>query len=163
MCGEVRQFPWSSKEKVAILKEGNLDDTQVSEKDQLSIGRVSKKGGHMTISNKEKHRRYQELKEGIIADLRLIGRPATRLKWKIPGGTLSQLEKKWISPEERAAITKRSAANNGRCKVKEAAALVSTGNGHNELPTFPEFSSTWEGAVQVKWLEVYELLRRSAL
>ena len=109
----------------------------------------------MAISNMEKHQRYEEHKEEILADLRSIGRPATRKKWNIPSGTLSQLEIRWLTPQERQALTLRSRTS--RKSPAGSQAVVTPTN--NNLPSFPEFSNEWAESVQVKWFEVYEMLR----
>jgi len=109
----------------------------------------------MTTSNMEKHRHYEEHKEEILADLRSIGRPATRKKWKIPSGTMGALEERWLSPQERKALTPRSNASKGP-STRSQAVVTTTNNNH--LPSFPEFSNEWPESVQVKWFEVYEQL-----
>ena len=106
-----------------------------------------------TRSNMEKHRYYEANKEKILTDLRSIGRPATRKKWSIPSGTLSQLEKKWMTPQEIQALTLRSMTLQGPWKRRQAGA-----SSPNKLPPFPEFSNEWAESVQFKWLEIYEML-----
>ena len=142
LCGEVRQFPWNAKDPVIVLKRGNL-----------SINQVSEKEGHMTISNKEKHQRYEDHKEEILVDLRSIGRPATREKWKIPSGTMTQLEIRWLTTQERKDLTLGSNAAKGTPKSRS---VVVTSN--NNLSPFPEFSNEWPESVQIKWFEIYEKL-----
>jgi len=140
LCGEVRQFPWEKGSPVIVLKKGDSGIKQVLEKED-----------DMVINNFEKHRDYEEHKEEILADLRSIGRPATRKKWNIPSGTMSQLEKRWLPPLERQDLTLRSHAERSQAKRK---------NGGNSLPSFPEFSTDWPESVQIKWIEVYPQLSK---
>jgi len=146
-CGEVRQFPWDGRGPTTVLKKGNPSIKQVSEQEE-----------HMAISNMEKHSFYEQQKEQILADLRSIGRPATRKKWSIPSGTMSQLEGRWISPQETLEITRRSDAQKGPPTRKNTVVTTPT---NNHLPSFPEFSNEWEKSVQIKWFEVYEQLTTS--
>jgi len=144
LCGEVKQFPWDGRGPTTVLKKGNPSINQVSEQEE-----------HMTISNMEKHQRYEEHKEEILADLRSIGRPATRKKWKIPSGTMGLLEERWLTPQERQALTSRSRTSSKSPARRQAVVTTPT---NNHLPSFPEFSNEWPESVQVKWFEVYEQL-----
>ena len=110
----------------------------------------------MVISKMEKHRHYEEHKEEILADLRSMGRPVTLKKWNIPNGTMSQLEKRWLSPLERHDLTLRSRAERSQAERRQAERK----NGGNSLPSFPEFSTDWPESVQIKWIEVYQQLSK---
>lgn len=143
LCGEVKQFPWDGRGPTTVLKKGNPNINQVSEKEES-----------MATSNMEKHRHYEEHKEEILADLRSTGRKATCNKWNIPRSSMAQLEKRWLSPQERQALTLRSHAS--RKSPAGSQAVVTPTNNH--LPSFPEFSNEWAESVQVKWFEVYEQL-----
>jgi len=143
LCGEVKQFPWDGRGPTTVLKKGNLSIKQVSEQEES-----------MATSNMEKHRHYEEHKEEILADLRSIGRPATRKKWSIPSGTMGALEERWLTPQEKHALTLRSHPT--RKSPASSPAVVTPTNNH--LPSFPEFSNEWPESVQVKWFEVYEQL-----
>jgi len=140
LCGEVRQFPWEEGSPVIVLNKGDSGIKQVLEKED-----------DMAISNMEKHRHYEEHKEEILADLRSMGRPAPRKKWKIPCGTMNQLEGRWLTPLERHDLTLRSQAERRQAERK---------NGGNSLPSFPEFSNDWPESVQIKWIEVYQQLSK---
>jgi len=144
LCGEVRQFPWDGRGPITVLKKGNPSINQVLEQEE-----------HMTISNMEKHRHYEEHKEEILADLRSIGRPATHKKWSIPTGTMTALEIRWLTLQERKALTSRSNASKGPSTRRQAVVTTPT---NNHLPSFPEFSNEWAESVQVKWFELYEQL-----
>ena len=148
LCGEVRQFPWEKGSPVIVLKKGDSCISQVKSR-QAKTSQL--KEDDMVISSMEKHRHYEEHKEEILADLRSIGRPATLKKWNIPNGTMSQLEKRWLSPLERHDLTLRSHAERSQIKRK---------NGGNSLPSFPEFSPDWPESVQIKWIEVYQQLSK---
>ena len=113
----------------------------------------------MTISNMEKHKNYEDHKEEILAALRSIGRPSTRKKWNIPSGTMSQLEARWLTPQERKALTKRSNTSKRRPARSQAAAILPANYSRDHLPTFPGFSNEWAESVQLKWFEVYQQLR----
>jgi len=145
-CGEVRQFPWNAKDPTIVLKRGNPGISQVK------TSQVKEE--HMAISNREKHRHYEEHKVEILADLRSTGRVATRKKWEIPSSTLAQLEKRWLTPQERQALTLRSYASR-RSPAGSQAVVTPT---KNNLSSFPEFSNEWAESVQIKWFEVYEKL-----
>lgn len=149
LCGEVKQFPWDGREPTTVLKRGNLSINQVK------TSQVKEE--HVTISNMEKHQRYEEHKEELLADHRNIGRPATRKKWKIPSGTMGELEKRWLTPQERKDITSRSHVGRKPAAGKKAVVTTPT---NNHLPSFPEFSNEWAESVQVKWFEVYEQLTK---
>jgi len=140
LCGEVRQFPWEEGSPVIVLKKADSSIKQVLEKED-----------DMATNNFEKHRDYEEHKEEILADLRSMGRPATRKKWKIPCGTMSTLEERWLTPLERHDLTLRSQAERRQAERK---------NGGNSLPSFPEFSNDWPESVQIKWIEVYQQLSK---
>jgi hypothetical protein len=93
---------------------------------------------------------YEKNKDSIIADLLHLGKPATRRKWRIPKGSLPRLMKKWLTPEQEAAV------NNVGLKAQPE-----TGHSDGGMPELPAFSDTWDPTVQVKWLEIYgKLLER---
>lgn len=159
LCGEVRQFPWEPEVRqlfYRIPNEHHRRITQVSKKDHPSIKQVSKREGNMAISNMEKHQRYEKLKEDILADLQSIGRPATRKKHGIPSGTMSQLELRWLTLQERQALSLVSNTSRGRPVGSKTVATTPT---NDHLPSFPEFSNDWAESVQFKWFEIYEMLR----
>lgn len=139
-CGEVRQFPWNAQDPAIVLKKGN---PQVSEKEGLM------KQHHM-----HKHKYYEDHREEIVADLRSIGRRPTCIKWNIPSSTMAQLEKRWLTLQERQEFTSRSYAHKGPQTVRK----VVISNGNDNLPSFPEFSNEWAESVQFKWFEIYEKL-----
>ena len=146
-CGEVRQFPWDGRSPTIVLKKGNPSSIQVSEKEEPM------KRHHM-----HKHRYYEDHKEEILVDLRSIGRRPTCIKWNIPSSTMTQLEKRWITPQEMKELSRRSYACKGGPTVRKEIVTTSTDHSHNNLPSFPEFSNEWAESVQVKWFEVYEQL-----
>lgn len=140
-CDEVRQFPLG-KGEVIILKKGLL-----------------KKEENMNPNIRGRYRYYKEHKEEIIRDLLSIGRAATRAKWKIPeGGTLSGLTKRWMTPEQIQSIPRGRASSQGRVSTEGKEVDSKTG-AMVTPPKFPEFNDTWDSAVQLKWLEIYDTLR----
>ena len=150
LCGEVRQFPWEEGSPVIVLKKGDSGIKQVLEKED-----------DIATNNFEKHRDYEEHKEEILADLRSMGRPATRKKWKIPCGTMNQLEERWLTPLERHDLTLRSQAERNQAERRQAERRqAERKNGGNSLPSFPEFSNDWPESVQIKWIEVYQQLSK---
>jgi ribosomal protein S27AE len=56
----------------------------------------------------ERSKYYEDNKEAIIADLLSNGRKVTRQKWGITSSSLFNLEKKWLTPEQKAAIPEQS-------------------------------------------------------
>ena len=152
LCGEVRQFPWEEGSPVIVLKKADSCISQVKSS-QAKISQL--KEDDIATNNFEKHRDYEEHKEEILADLRSIGRPATRKKWKIPCGTMSQLEERWLTPLERHDLTMRSQAERSQARSR-----AKRKNGGNSLPSFPEFSNDWPESVQIKWIEVYPQLSK---
>jgi len=95
---------------------------------------------------------YENNKEAIIYDLFAMGRYATRDKWGIPKGTLVHLEYRWLTREQRHKLTTEEPIN----PPQFPASRPPSENGH--LPHFPQFSDSWDPAVQLKWLEVYQNL-----
>jgi len=147
VCNKVRQYPWE-KGEVVVLKKGNP-----------SINKVSKEE-HMEGNIKERHRYYEEHKDEIIADLKTIGRTPTRKKWNIPaGGAIVSLLKRWLTQEERDAISliksKRGPKQKGNIPPRQGTLAPSANGDH---PKFPEFSNEWVPAVQLKWFDLYEKL-----
>jgi len=163
LCGEVRQFPWEEGSPVIVLKKADSCISQVKSR-QAKTSRL--KEDDMATNNFEKHRDYEEHKEEILADLRSMGRPATRKKWKIPCGTMNQLEERWLTPLERHDLTLRSQAERRQAERSQAERRqaerrqAERKNGGNSLPSFPEFSNDWPESVQIKWIEVYQQLSK---
>jgi hypothetical protein len=56
------------------------------------------------INVHERSKYYENNKEAIIADLLSIGRKAACQKWGITSSSLLNLEQKWLTPEQKAAI-----------------------------------------------------------
>jgi hypothetical protein len=56
----------------------------------------------------ERSKYYEDNKEAIIADLLTNGRRMTRQKWGITSSSLFNLEKKWLTSEQKAAILEKS-------------------------------------------------------
>lgn len=152
-CGEVRQFPWDGRSPTIVLKRGNLSTNQVKTS-QVKTSQVKEE--HMQQHHMEKHKYYEENKEKILADLRSIGRKPTCIKWSIPSPTMAQLEKRWITPQEKKELSARSHASRKSPAGRQAVVTTPT---NNHLPSFPEFSNEWVEVVQIKWFEVYEQLR----
>lgn len=51
---------------------------------------------HMSRAEiEERHKYYEQNKEAILADVKAMGVMATGEKWKIPGGTMSTLRRRW--------------------------------------------------------------------
>lgn len=98
-----------------------------------------------------KHTAYEENKEAIIADPLSMGRAATWKKWKIPRGTIGQLIRRWLTPEQQKIM-----ANAAQEPTMAPADPKTPVNGR--LPPYPYFMNSWDIAVQVKWLEVYGML-----
>jgi len=145
-CGEVRQFPWEKGGQVTVLKKGDPSTSQVSQKEE-----------DMT-SIRERHKYYEKNKEAIIADLLTLGRAPTQKKWGIPpGGTITSLEERWLTEEQRSTLPSNP---RGRPKQQPHPSTNSTPS-NGRLPPFPQFSDTWDPSVQLQWLEVYsELAKR---
>jgi hypothetical protein len=137
LCGEVRQFPLEKGGEVVVLKAG---------RPPAKPGRPKRNRTWTDIH--ERKRYYESHRDEIVRDLLTLGRPATLKKWGIPTSTITGLEKRWLKPEYRAAITRASGA-----AVPLAHDPGTPGDGH--LPHFPEFSNTWDPTVQLTWLEVY--------
>jgi len=114
----------------------------------------------MAPNNREQHQYYEEQKEQILADLRSIGRPATRKKWNLTSSTIHQLESRWITPQEMKEITVQSQKERRAGDRKQKSSTTQEENTHDHLPLFPEFSNEWGEPVQLKWLEVYEQLTK---
>jgi len=92
------------------------------------------------------HAYYESHKQEIMSDLFTFGRTPTRKKWSISSSTLYSLERRWLTEEQKAKLDNMT--------------FAPSTNVH--LPQFPEFSSSWEPQVQLKWLEIYETLSRRA-
>jgi len=102
----------------------------------------------------------QQQKEQIIADLRTIGRPATRKKWNLTSSTIHQLESKWLTPQETKELSMQSQKQRRAEDKQQKASAMQGENAYDHLPLFPEFSNERAESVQLKWLEVYLTLRR---
>jgi len=152
LCGEVKQFPWDGRGPTTVLKRGSLSISQV--KDSQA------KEESMAPNNREKHQYYEQQKEQILADLRSIGRPATRKKWNLTSSTIHQLESRWLTPQETKDLTMQSQKERRASDRQQKASTTPGGNTHNHLPSFPEFSNEWAESVQIKWFELYEVLTR---
>jgi len=139
-CEEKRQFPLHKGDLVVVLRESKCN-SQVEKGEE-----VKEKPGRKKASSHlfERGVYYEKNKEAIVADLFAMGRLATREKWNIPKGTIGKLERRWLDKKQRSKITP------GPQQPKTQ---------KDRLPAFPEFSTTWDPTVQVKWLEIYEKLR----
>lgn len=146
-------LPWENNDEVKVSKEVNMGDNH---------------------SNRRKY--YKEHRDEILADLRSIGRVATCEKWSIPRTTLHSLEKRLLTPEERASIpsiyTKRGMPASTP-PLPTTTAQLSTplteykNNQPDEspgilvMPRFPEFNPAWQENVQLAWFEIYGHLLRA--
>lgn len=140
LCSEVRQFPLEAGEKPVVLKKGHPR---------------AKKHRAKGLSHDELWRRhdyYVAHKDEIIADLFALGNAATRKKWEIPIQTVHNLKSRWLTPEQRAQITRWGPG------PAPSPLSSSSSSGNGRLPHFPEFSNNWEPEVQLQWLEVYGTL-----
>ena len=79
----------------------------------------------------DKHEHYEKHKDEILRDLKLIGRKASKEKWKLPPSTLVTLLTRWGVPLE------------GR------------GPDNGGLPPLPPWNDKWDPEVQIKWLDTY--------
>jgi len=149
LCGEARQFPWHRADPVIVLNKG-----------RTSTSRVSPKEEDMT-SIRQRHKYYEENKDAIIADLLTLGRAATQKKWGIPpGGTITSLEDRWLTQEQRSTIPPKP---RGRPKQQPHPSTNST-TSNGRLPPLPHFSDNWDPSVQLQWLQLYsELARRQTI
>lgn len=75
-----------------------------------------------------KHDYYEKHKDEILNDLKVLGRKATKEKWKLPPSTLTTLLSRWGEPVEPH---------------------------ENGLPALPPWNDEWDPEVQVKWLDIY--------
>ena len=100
------------------------------------------------VNTYERHSHYTDNKDAIIEDLLQIGRMPTCYKWGMPKSSLQGFIEKWLTPEQQAAIPRA---------VYPTSPIVPGGE-NGRLPHFPEFSTKWDAAVQLKWFEVYEKL-----
>jgi hypothetical protein len=138
-CGEVRQFPLNAGDPVIVLKKSKLNE---GEKTLATEPRKKRKTS--VVDRYERSRYYGENKKLIIADLLSIGRTRTREKWGIPNSSLQALIKKWLTDDQKRQLL--------------CAGLPDPSANDGRLPAFPEFSTTWDPMVQIKWLEIYEKL-----
>lgn len=60
------------------------------------------------INVHERSKYYEDNKEAIIADLLSSGRKATCQKWGIPSSSILNLEQKWLTPEQKAAVPEKN-------------------------------------------------------
>jgi Zn ribbon nucleic-acid-binding protein len=60
------------------------------------------------INVHERSKYYEDNKEAIIADLLSSGRKATCQKWGITSSSILNLEQKWLTPEQKAAVPEKS-------------------------------------------------------
>ncbi|MCJ7576487.1 MAG: hypothetical protein MUO80_07455 [Dehalococcoidia bacterium] len=99
--------------------------------------------GRSPQQSASKHAYYESNKQQMVTDLLTFGRMPTRKKWNISPSTLSTLEKRWLTPDQKAILDNM------------------TFRPEIQLPQLPEFSNSWDPQVQVKWLEIYgELLKK---
>lgn len=140
LCGEVRQFPMEKGQEPVTLKPG---------KPPAKRGRPKRNRTWTGI--REKHEYYELHRESIVRDLLAIGRPATLKKWGIPTSTITTLERRWLTPDQKAMLDSHALGTAPASRDSPPSA-----NGY--LPHFPEFSGTWEPSVQEKWLEIYGTL-----
>jgi hypothetical protein len=89
----------------------------------------------------ERHKFYEDNKQSILSDVQSIGRPATSRKWGIPSGSLSLLLYRW-----------------GKESKGKPPPPPPPDPDSDILPELPAFSNDWTPEVQLKWLEVYELV-----
>ncbi len=92
VCGEVKQFPLSKGEKPVVLKEGKTRNAKM------------RRPITSTYPKYQRHRYFEDNKEAITLDLLSIGRMATRAKWGILSPSLVNLERRWLTDDERARI-----------------------------------------------------------
>jgi len=140
LCGEVRQFPYEKGQEPVVLKAGRPRNPSSTEKT----------GPQHQI--RKRHRYLEDHRGEITADLLSLGRVATRAKWGIPTSTMHGLQQKWLTEDQRAQIPVPLTQAN------PAADPGAARSGNGRLPNFPEFSATWDTSIQIKWLEVYEIL-----
>jgi hypothetical protein len=153
LCGEVRQFPWDREGQVAVLKEGNPNHSKTHKPRRKTMH-------HKHHQIQERHRYYEANKEAIIADLLSLGRAATKKKWGIPpGGTITSLEERWLTEEQRSTIPSNP---RGRPKQQPHHSTIATPS-NGRLPPFPPFSDNWQPEVQLEWIAVYEKLATEKL
>ena len=151
LCGEVRQFPFEKGGEVVVLKAGRPPANPGRPRGRPPANPARPKRDRTWTAIQEKHRYYESHKGEIMTDLLSLGRQAAQDKWGIPSSTATGLEKRWLTPTQRAILTTASFEQRLRAPLPAISA-----NGH--LPHFPQFSDSWDPAVQLKWLEVYQNL-----
>lgn len=139
-CEEKRQFPLCKGDPVVVLRESKCN-SQIGKEEVKEVKEKPRKRGRRKKGNlHERSVYYENRKAPIIADLFDMGRTATREKWNIPKGTIGKLERRWLTEKQRSEIT----SDGPQPKTQK-----------DGLPVFPEFSTTWDPTVQVKWLEMW--------
>jgi hypothetical protein len=135
-------------------KNKSTELTSIS-KNPLPPARIEKIGKDLY----ERHRYYEKNKEAIIADLLKIGRKATMEKWGIgKGSSLFVLEKRWLTPEQKALLNRASPfPRGGRSKSTTPKSITSKVD-RTGLPPLPPFSNDWPQEMQETWLRIYWIL-----
>jgi hypothetical protein len=153
LCGEVRQFPYDKGEPVKVLKKGNPNK---GKEETMSKGLEERRARVGSKQNYERHCYYEYNKENIIADLLSTGRAATREKWGISLSSLHNLEKRWLTEEQKLKIPQVFSDTPESPHPSTNSTPSNSSNG--QLPPFPPFSDKWEPEVQLQWFEVYREL-----
>jgi ribosomal protein L37E len=94
--------------------------------------------GHVLKSNLQIRDFYLSNKKDILRDIKLLGAPATRKKWRIPSSTFSILSHAW----------EREASNSSSLESKDT--TPSSG-----LPPMPSWNDDWPELVQCLWLHCW--------
>jgi hypothetical protein len=130
VCSECKgHFPAPTEGHVSLKKRGRKRKTKLIPSPQRPASR---------------HAYLEAHKQEIIKDLLTYGRTPTRKKWTIPAGTLHSLERRWLTPDEKAKLD--------TITFGIGSTLIFSG----KLPPFPKFSDSWDPQVQLKWLDIYE-------
>jgi uncharacterized Zn finger protein (UPF0148 family) len=129
-----------------VLQRWEREANQVNqvEKNVAKRKKMSKRA--QKVNTYERHNHYAANKDAIIEDLLQIGRMPTCFKWGMPKSSLQGFIEKWLTPEQQAAIPRAVYTP-----------IVPVGE-NGRLPHFPEFSTKWDAAVQLKWFELYDKL-----
>jgi hypothetical protein len=114
-CGEVRQFPMEKGDKPVIMKEGHLET------------RGRRKRPRPKFNSFSRHDYYNEHREEIVEDLLKMGRGATRLKWKIPKGSMGKIVLRFLTVDQLQQLNVADPA-----LATEAPALALPGPDHQD-------------------------------